>query len=262
MFDVTPRTITVHQASLTYAAIPWDCQYLKNTTVEIKEFSFQSKQEAQTLLRTLKKTLKLSKDDLLFIKSSPLQVASIQILTSLGFYVVEEAVEISFDLSLWDPKTFPQYANRHYRLVPATKNHLPSMKKIAGSAFTTDRYHVDTNIPIERANVRFVGWLETSMNNADEVYAFVDEKDSVAGFFIIAKNSGMMNLRLAAIDPTLVGKGLGKLLYFQMFSLLKKRNDMVIHTQISLNNTAVFNVYTYLVHPKVTRLEIVLHHII
>lgn len=262
MFDVTPRTITVHQASLTYAAIPWDCQYLKNTTVEIKEFTFQSKQEAQNLLMTLKKTLKLSKGDLLFLKSSPLRVTSIHILTSLGFYVVEEAVEISFDLTRWNPKTFPQYANKHYRLVPATAARIPTMKKIAGSAFTTDRYHVDTNIPAERANSRFVGWLETSMRSTDEVYAFVDEKDTVAGFFIIAKNSGRMNLRLAAIDPILVGKGLGKLLYFLMFSMLKKQGRTTIQTQISLNNVAVFNVYTYLVHPKVTQRTIVLHQII
>lgn len=262
MFDLTPRTITYGKASLTYAVIPWDSLYLSNTTIEIKKFSFQTTREAQNLLATLKQDPRLFKGDLLFYKTSPLEIASIQTLTSLGFYMVEEAVEISFDLSRWNPKIFPQYDNKHYRLMPATAAHIPTMKKVAGRAFTADRYHVDTHISPALANKRFVGWLETSMKSTDEVYAFVDQKDIVAGFFITAKKTDGINLRLAAIDPALVGKGLGKLLYFQMFSLLKKRGNTIVHTQISLNNVAVFNVYTYLVHPKVTQLSIVLHQII
>lgn len=262
MFDLRLRTITFRKASLTYAAIPWDSLYLSNTTIEIKKFSFQTTREAQNLLAKLKKNLKLVKGDLLFFKTSPLQVASIETLTTLGFYPVEEAVEISFDLTSWNPNAFPQHAIGGYRLVPATSRHLPSIKKIAGKAFIADRYHMDTNIPADRVNRRFEGWVETSMKGSDEVFAFVDQRDTVIGFFIIAKTSQGINLRLAAIDPTYVGKGLGKLLYFTMFTLLKKRGDTNIQTQISLNNTAVFNVYTYLVHPKVTRVEMVLHSIV
>ncbi|MDP1722125.1 MAG: GNAT family N-acetyltransferase [Candidatus Gottesmanbacteria bacterium] len=262
MFTVTPRTITVRNASLTYAAIPWDCQYLDNTTIQIKKFTFTTKQEAKHLLFTITKQLKLAKGDLLFLKTSPLDIKHLHILTSLGFYVIEEAVEISFDLSDWNPNAFSQHAMRGYRLVSATKSHLPSIKKIAGSAFTHDRYHLDPNIPARGANKRFIGWVETSMKSTDEVFAFVDANSVVIGFFIIAKNPDGTNLRLAAIDPSLVGKGLGKLLYYSMFSILKKRGDTSIQTQISLNNTAVLNVYTYLVHPKVTRVEMVLHFIV
>ena len=77
MFDLTPRTITYGKASLTYASIPWDSLYLSNTTIEIKKFSFQTTREAQNLLATLKQDLRLSKGDLLFYKTSPLEIASI-----------------------------------------------------------------------------------------------------------------------------------------------------------------------------------------
>ncbi|MEK7544037.1 MAG: GNAT family N-acetyltransferase [Patescibacteria group bacterium] len=262
MFYVTPQTITYRNASLTYALIPWDSKYLQNTTIEIKEFAFKSKQTAKNLLLKLKKNLNLTKGDLLFLKTSPLEVERLHVLTSSGFYVIEEAVEISFDLTNWNPKSFPQHQNRQYQLVPALPKHLPELRKIAGKAFIADRYHLDKNISSRGSNSRFVGWVESSLKGSDEVFAFIDDKGVVAGFFIIANKQEGTNLRLAAIDPKLVGKGLGKLLYFSLFSWLKKRGRTTIQTQISLNNTAVFNVYTYLVHPKVTRLDVVLHYVI
>lgn len=262
MFELSTRTIRLRHACLVYSIIPWDSTYLRNTTAEIKEFSFATKQEAQHLLSELLKKLSFTKGDLLFFKTSPLQVASLQTLTSLGFYVVEEAVEITFDLSGWDPSAFPQYTPREYRLIPASPRYLPAIKKIAAKAFIADRYHLDTNIPSRGANRRYVGWVETSMKGPDEVFAFIDAKDAVVGFFIIAKHEGDTNLRLAAIDPALVGIGLGKLLYFTMFTKLKKRGYKTIKTQISLSNTPVLNVYTYLVHPKITRLDIVLHYMV
>ena len=230
--------------------------------VEIKNFTFTTKREAKYLLAKLTKNLHLAKGDLLFCKTSPLDIPTLQTLTSLGFYMVEEAVEISFDLSHWDPRAFIQNRQHDYRLIPATAHHLPMIKKIAGSAFTHDRYHLDKNIPSRGANRRYAGWVETSMKGPDEVFTFLNDKDAVSGFFIIAQNSQGTNLRLAAIDPPLVGKGLGKQLYFAMLTWLKKQGRTTIQTQISLNNMAVFNVYTYLVHPKVIKLEVVLHQII
>ncbi len=260
MFELSPTTIGSQKKRIVYSKIPWDSQYLGNTIVEINKFEFTTKQEAKHLLFTITKQLKLAKGDLLFLKTSPLDIKHLHILTSLGFYVIEEAVEISFDLSHWNPNAFSQHLMRGYRLVSATKEHLPSIKKIAGSAFTHDRYHLDPNIPARGASRRYIGWVETSMKGNDKVFAFVDTNNIVAGFFIIAKKPDGVNLRLAAIDPALMGKGLGKLLYFMMFTLLKKRGDTTIQTQISLNNTPVLNVYTYLVHPKITRIEITLHY--
>lgn len=262
MFELATRTIRLRHACLVYSIIPWDSTYLRNTTAEIKEFSFATKQEARHLLSKLTKKIGFAKGDLLFFKTSPLQVAALRILTTLGFYVVEEAVEITFDLAHWNPSAFPQYTTHGYRLVPASPRYLPAIKKIAAEAFIADRYHLDTNIPSRGANRRYVGWVETSRKGPDEVFAFIDAKDAVAGFFIIAKHKRNTNLRLAAIDPSLKGKGLGKLLYYTMFTLLKNRKNTTIQTQISLTNTPVLNVYTYLVHPKVTRLDIVLHYMV
>lgn len=254
--------MTYRDARFVYSIIPWDSQYLQNTTVEIKEFSFTTKREAARLLNRLLKALSFAKGDLLFFKASPLEVPVLRILNSLGFYVVEESVEIAFDLSGWEPRAFGEYRRREYRLIPATQTYLAAMKKIAQTAFTADRYHLDKNISARGADRRYAGWVETSMKGHDEVFAFVDRSDRVCGFFIIAKHRGSTNLRLAAIDPALVGKGIGRLLYFLMFRMLKKRGDTMMSTQISLSNTPVVNVYTYLVHPKITRLSVVLHYML
>ncbi|MBI5620876.1 hypothetical protein HY949_03795 [Candidatus Gottesmanbacteria bacterium] len=260
MLELTKQIIGSQKNHITYSKIPWDCQHLGNTTVEINEYIYTTKQDAKRLISILIKKLHLTGGDLLFLKTSPLSVFHIRDLTSLGFYVMEEAVEISFHLTNWNPNAFPQHTIKEFRLVPAKNEHLPSIKKIAGSAFTYDRYHLDPHIPANGASNRYIGWVESSMNGSDEVFAFLNSANVVSGFFIIAKSPECINLRLAAIDPSLVGLGLGKLLYFLMITLLKNRGDMNIKTQISLNNTPVLNVYTYLVHPKVTRVEMVLHY--
>lgn len=262
MFELFTRTIRLRDARLVYSKIPWDSKYLGNTTTEINTFSFTTKHEAIYLLSKLVNKIGFTKGDLLVFKTSPLQVAMLGILTSLGFYIVEESVEIAFNLSGWEPNAFPEDRRHDFQLIPASPNHLDTMKKIAQTAFVADRYHLDKNIPARGANGRYVGWVETSMTGSDEVFAFVDRKNTAVGFFIIAKHQGSTNLRLAAIDPALLGKGIGKFLYFSMFQILKKRGDTAITTQISLSNTPVLNVYTYLVHPKVTRLSLVLHYMV
>jgi hypothetical protein len=228
--------------------IPWDSTCFHNTTIETDEFPIPG--------------LKLNKGDLVVIKTSPLDIVRIKSLTKQGFYIVEESVEIAFDLTSWDPKSCVQHAQKGYFLIPAKQKHVVDMQDIARRAFVADRFHLDPHLPKSGANKRYKEWVTTSFNGDDEVFAFVDQDKKVIGFFIVKKTGNTTNLRLAAIDPKNVGKGLGKLLYFSMFRLLKNRGDTKIETQISLNNIPVFNVYTYLVHPKIIKTSIVLHKVI
>ena len=163
---------------------------------------------------------------------------------------MELSVHLEIDLSSWNPQTYPHLDTTEYVLTLAEKKDLKRISDIARSSFTSDRFHLDFNIPKEYADQRFAQWIFNSYENKEQVYKFIDPAGRIIGFFITKDEKKFSNLRLAALDPRYLHKGLGRILYYKMFRLLKSQKIDKAIAQISCNNVSVLNVYSYLTHPK------------
>lgn len=262
MFETKTRILRVDTAKFHYAIIPWDSDSLNNTTVEIENFSVKSSTELKKILIRFQSALHLKKGDLIFSKISPKDYPKILLLDQAGFYYIEQATTLIIDLSTWNPSDFIFSGLGAYRLIPAVLSDQKTIRKIAGSTFIADRFHLDPNIAKAKANRRFDRWIENSFHSPDTVYKFVDKHDTIIGFFIVREHPEYAEFRLAGLDPQYVGRGLGKMLYHHMYRLLKEKKYTSIKSVISLNNIQVLNVYMYLTHAKFTNPLIVLHKVL
>lgn len=262
MFETKTRIFRLGTSTIKYAIIPWDCDSLNNTTVEIENFSAKTPAKLKEILIRFQHALHLKKGDLMFSKISPQNYSKIQLLDQIGFYCIEQTITLDIDLSGWNPDGFVFPREGAYKLLPAGLSDKKPIQKIAGSTFVADRFHMDPNIAKARANRRFEMWIENSFKSLDTVYKFVSSKNSIIGFFIVNEHPEYAEFRLAGLDPKYVGRGLGKMLYHNMYRLLKKKGYASIKSVISLNNTQVLNVYMYLGHAKFINPLIVLHKVL
>lgn len=262
MFTKQTHTLQIDLSSLHYAIIPWDSNYLHNTTIEIENFSVKSLTALKKAITQLQHELRLKKGDLMFIKVPPHNYSKIHMLDQAGFYYVEQTVTLDIDLSTWKPWEFTFQTSDTYHLIPAGLPDKKEVRNIARTTFTADRFHLDPHIPKSNADYRFEMWIENSFHNKDSIYKFIDSKRTIIGFFIFRDHPKYAEFRLAGLHPRYVGRGLGKALYHSMYSILKAKGHTRITSVISLNNTAVLNVNMYLGHVKFIDPRIVLHRVI
>lgn len=262
MFDTQTRMFRVDTSTFQYAIIPWDSTSLNNTTVEIENFSVKSPTALRKILVRFQRALHLKKGDLMFSKIPPKDYSKIQLLDQAGFYYIEQAITLDIDLSSWNQNEFLFPTGEDYRLLPAGLLDKKPIRKIAGSTFIADRFHLDPNIAKAKADYRFEIWIENSFHSSDIIYKFVDAKNTIIGFFIVNEHSEYAEFRLAGLDRQYVGRGLGKMLYHHMYRLLKEKKYTSIKSVISLNNIQVLNVYMYLTHAKFINPLIVLHKVL
>lgn len=262
MFTTNTRIIQSGRSELHYAIIPWDSEYLRNTTVEIEKFTATSLAALKKLITQLRRTHKLKKGDLLVSKIPLADYAKIHMLDQIGFYFIEQTITLNIDLSSWNLNSFIFPSGNEYQLIPAGSPDKKAIRDIARTTFIADRFHLDSNIPKARADYRFEMWIENSFHSLDSVYKFVDNNNTIVGFYIIREHLEYVELRLAGLHPKRVGHGLGKMLYHRMYSLLKEEKHTTAKATISLNNSPVLNVYVYLTHAKFTHPLIVLHNVL
>lgn len=262
MFEKQIFSLRLGTSSLQYAIIPWDSNSLDNTTVEIENFTVSSLIVLQKMLERLQLTLHLKKGDLLFSKIPLKDNAKAMILDRAGFYWIEVTITLDIDLSTWKPARFTFSQGNEYRLLHASNADKQNIRKIAGSTFVADRFHLDPAIPKARADHRFEMWIENSFRSSDTLYKFVNKKNTTIGFFIVNEHPDYAEFRLAGLHPKYVSRGLGKMLYHRMYALLKRKKYTLIKSVISLNNIRVMNVYMYLGHAKFINPLIALHKVL
>ncbi len=262
MFTKETKVIRIGSSSLCYAIIPWDSEYLHNTTIEIENFSVSSLATLKKLVIQLKHSHKLKKGDLLVSKIPLADYEKINTLDNVGFYYIEQTTTLDIDLSAWNASSFIFSNSDEYKLIPADLSDKKEIRDIAKSIFTADRFHLDAHIPKARADYRFEMWIENSFHNSDIVYKFIDKRGIIIGFFIVNEQKEYAEFRLAGLHSLYKGKGLGKILYHHMYQILKVKKFKSITSVISLNNIQVLNVYMYLTHAKFTQPLIVMHNVL
>jgi GNAT superfamily N-acetyltransferase len=246
-FEVEWRSFPSPDGPLRFARIPWDSETFQHPVYELR----CSELDTPALCRHLPgllNTLSQERPVLVWAKLPVNAVEQSAALAGHGFYPVETLLELHLALDRFQPVV--SRAPAGLRLRPATDADLPRLRTLARSAFRTDRYHVDPNFFDERADERFVHWIERGMQAAEPVFVYEDQvKGNTLGFYHIRETAAepkTIYLSLAAIDAAYQRLGLGLLLYQAVLLECKSRGYVVAETHISAYNLDVLNVFARL----------------
>jgi len=126
----------------------------------------------------------------------------------------------------------------------ATESDLTAIEEIAGSAFRTDRFHLDPRVDNDFADRRYRRWVRISLQHPRQRLLKIREAGSIAAFFIVERlPDGRCYWHLTAIAPSMQRKGLGKRIWRAMIMHHRSEGIDRIETTISAHNVAALNLY-------------------
>jgi len=234
-FTLTYAGFPLPDGPLKIAPIPWDSALLDFPVFEVNC--------VQTPLDALDRHLPawlsgLPKDRavLAVAKISPDAVAEAAALAQNGFYPVETMLEFELLLARLTPVIKRQ--STHLQLRMATPADLAPVTIIAQSAFAADRFHLDPNVPRDKADLRYAHWVENSFRAGDPVFILEDTDRKEAIGFVQARETApqTMDITLGAVRKHLQNSGAGVLMYQELFLALRARDFKRAITRVSINN--------------------------
>lgn len=150
-------------------------------------------------------------------------------LEQTGFLLVDGLISLSLDLN--NVKFLPVDKN----IREAKKEDIKKLRKIAGSALTTNRFYNDPIISKGKASLLYEDWIENSVlkNKADLVLVLEEEKE-ILGVITLEKQG---RIPLVAVEKNSQGRGIAKKIISAGLAVFKNWGveEVIIET-------AVFNI--------------------
>ena len=173
---------------------------------------------------------------LVLARLPPSQTRITAILARHGFYPVETMLD--FDLVLARLNIILKHDRTRYNFRRATPDDLPAVGHIAGSAFAADRFHMDPNIPPDKADQRYARWVTNSFHAGDQVFVLEETNPSRIAGFIQCRDraSGVVDVCLGAVRRDMQKNGAGVQMYQQLFCDYRARGYRKAITHVSTNN--------------------------
>jgi len=221
---------------LIYALIPWDSELFGFPFYELKCSETGAHNLAKHLRGWLKEICGQTEKCLAVAALAPAEIECAKILAKNAFYPVETLVEIHLPLGKFKP--FIEKRFDYLKMLPAEKKDLPELVAISGSAFHTDRFHLDRNIPAARANLRYANWIRDGVNSGDHVFVMKDTRKNRAAGFVLAREirPGVYDMSLAALAKDYHNSGAGLMLYQAMLVASREKGCKLAVAWISINN--------------------------
>lgn len=241
-FTLTFELFPPPNGPLGYAYVPWDSELYGFPFYELRCGDLLP----EVLGGYLSSWLSGLADDracLVYSRIPTKAVAVSRVLTNHGFYPVETTMDTYLRLSRFSPIVSGQ--SEKLRLRPATEPDLPWIITIAGSAFSTDRLHIDPNLPSEKADQRYAHWIELGFRAGETVFVLEDTQNArVIGFFHIREAAPKtIDLSLAAVDKDYQQTTAAILMYQTVLTECRTKGYQIATARISLNNINVVNLY-------------------
>jgi len=234
-FNLTWQSFPPPNGPLAFANIPWDSELYEFPFYDLK-LGDASPAQIEPHLADWLEHLPAEKSCLVVTGITPDAVAMARILTRTGFYPVETIVELHVPLARFQPLITSRFQKMCFR--PAQTGDLPHMQAIARNAFSTDRFHLDPNLPSQKADERYARWVEASLVDNDVLFVLEDK----LGGRIIGVASAKATLQntyhitLAVIDRNYHNTGAGVFLFQSITGEGKTRGFKLAIAHISINN--------------------------
>ncbi len=227
-----------------YAPIPWDSELVGVPFFALRHDPDRGPGHGRALAELVHDVL--PRPSITVTKVPARDIAAIRVLTAHGFYPVETMMHLHAELARTRPLV-PRLP-RGFVVRSATPEDLKDIVRIATEGFADDRFHLDPAIPDTGAGTRYRHWVERAAADGDPLFV-LDRRDGpdVVGFYHVREiDEATIDLSLAAVDDRYQRLGLGAVMYQEVLRICQDRGYRTAETNISVQNTAVLNLFAAL----------------
>lgn len=235
-FALTYKTFPAPEGPLRYAHIPWDSELFGFPFYELS-CTDAPPADVQRHLKAWLDAQAVGRPCLVFARLSPENVALGRVLAGAGFYPVETTLSFHMPFSRFTP-ILPRatFANMVFRR--AEERDLPFVVDIARHAFAADRFHLDPNLPVDRADERYARWVESGFRAGELIYLMQDQRNGRIMTFIHGRplSATALEMSLGAVVRDSQNSGIGVATYQFMLAECKALKFKTVETVASINN--------------------------
>lgn len=216
----------------------WEKRNLNLNTMEFMIENSDAKENVQECLsknESQYNVLKLParRNDLIFL------------LQELGYYFVETAFDISFNVrkNNFNLTSHLQTTNENMGYAQMDDEDLEILfSEINKGIFTTDRIAVNPRFGVGISERRYINWIKDELDKI-QVYKMIYQNVAVGFFTFKEVKEDVYNPFLAGVYKDFLHSGLGVFMPIKVAEEVRKRNGKKIISSISANNINVFNIY-------------------
>jgi ribosomal protein S18 acetylase RimI-like enzyme len=226
------------------ALLPWDAELFGFSVAEYRFGNMGVIRENRVAWQDgIRQWAKRRGVSLLSCSAEPTDRTAAGLLCSAGFIVIDTSLQAT--LPRLQKIDLPA-ASLSLRFMQ--RGDMAEVERIAGSAFHFGRYHTDPFFPEALASRRYVRWVQNAFGNPEPgaQMLILGEPGQVRGFFHFVVRDELGDMRLAAIDPSIAGSGLGYEMYLNVLHTMRNCGVRRVTAKISAANTAVLGLYTLL----------------
>src|SRR6266536_1824849 len=156
-------------------------------------------------------------------------------------------IEMLYQPELGDLQSRDLQHENGLALALAASEDLPAILHIAGTAFRSERFHVDPRLPARLGDQRYQNWVRSSFSHPSQRLYVLHDARSVIAFFVTENLAdGTCYWHLNAVASEVQGRGYGRRAWQAMLGHAQKEGAKRVRTSFVARNHRVLNLYARL----------------
>jgi len=231
---------------LLFRLSPWDTEHFDFKVAVIdamitQELDYDRKVEvASALLQQFHNWCQSEDIRFASIRVPDLDLAVIHSFEQWKFRYIETYIDHKFDLHKMD-----NFEKTSHELRVALPEDFRMMLEYSQGAFSTQRFHADSNFNRDKADSLYEKWIQTARNDPDQKILVLELENKPAAFMIYWENDlrqyfgrQFIIWKFALLDPANRGKGLGTDFYVALMHQYRSEGFDVVDGGVSMRNRA------------------------
>jgi len=234
--------IVTGSGSLKAALVSWDTEIFGYPVAQIEHFKILDSVQFAFDYKEFESWRDINLCKLVSCRLAHDQLYESIFLEKKGFRFIESVLHPKFEKLLG-----LNISNQGLQIMPATENDLLGIQRIASTAFSCERFHVDPRLDPELGNMRYTRWVSNTLTHPRQRLLKILDNEVLVAFFIVEViGVGHVYWHLTAVSPDHQGKGYGRRAWLAMLRHHQSEGYLAVSTTISVRNIPVLNLYSSL----------------
>ncbi len=242
MYEYELEHIRLGTFELDFFLVPWDTEILDYPVGQIERIRIDDPDDADKGYRRFSGWLGKREIRLCSVKIEQHAVQEVHFLEKQGFRFIElNYFPVFSRLQNLEP------LNTNLSAALATADDHELLTEMAGTIFTTGRFHCDPRIGPRLGNRRYREWMRNSFTHDRQEVLKIVHPDGICAFSIIEdKGNGTCFWHLGGVAQNFAGPRIGLRFLQTTMEYCRKEGIKKVETSISSQNTIILNLYSKL----------------
>jgi ribosomal protein S18 acetylase RimI-like enzyme len=253
-FNFELQTLKTDALTLEFFEVPWDSELLERPVAQLNRIEIRRPERAFEDIATYQEWKDRNGIAFATARVPHTALQECALLQSIGYRFIELNYRPEIQLQPLMDRRFDEF-----RFLGATEDDQEILVNMAGRAFSSTRFHMDSRLGPSVGAKRYRIWMENAFERSSQEVLKCEENGEILAFFIQERpQEHHVFWSLVALAPEKQGRGFGRKVWESLLRHLRANGVTQVSTSISSLNFPMLNLYVQLGF-RFPEPEIILH---